>query len=137
MGASFRPFYMVGVEVTDEREPSCKKTKYNEDTGKPYEITVQGDWYNVLPDGSRIDIAEEDYDFGVDCGDFSACFHDAGEGCDESYFGIILAEPDECKVSEISAEQEAKAIDALKDFLKESSGYEGEIKRYLIFNVTC
>jgi hypothetical protein len=129
MSVSHCSYVVVGVPFKDVYETKKTKklvTKYNVDTGKPYQMPID-DWHFFWA-GKEI---TEECDYQEDfvkkmCGLDIISSNDEG-----SVIGLEIAQAESNKVIEIEPKIIQEAILSVSEKLK-ASGYHGDVKVYLV-----
>jgi len=136
MGCSYRSYAVVGVpfaSLYEERKQKKHVTKYNEDTGKPYQqevIEISFFWC-----GKEIE-EECDYMEGFVKKMCGLEVYDAGSGNDGGTVGLCLAKPEPGDVQAIDGLTLSKAFLEVKEKLQKS-GYNGNVQLYIISYISC
>lgn len=133
----------IGVKL--EFQPSTTlETRYNQGTGEPYQIEVEGDGCYVIS-GTDITVKVLDYGDEEEEGASDAIPRDDyGDSSTLSYIegsiaGVIIRQvrnPQEVEVSEVPAVELTNTIDSVRRQLSERFGYTDSIGVFLVKEIS-
>jgi len=137
MGLDCSLSIIAGVHL-ERKTKINKRTKYNEDTGKPYEIEEEEKYWVIEGTDIKIDRKnDEDLEWNVD-GKPMIVYCDYNN--ENSYFlGISVGRTESHRFSSDLYIEITKYPDQKKkisDFLKERYGYTKEIKLFALLNMS-